>query len=72
MKLGTFYPTPEHGAAAESFVRFVTTNFDADAVLLVNSCTRGRATRDSCLDIVMLAAPEKLKAQKETLQKEWP
>ena len=36
MKLGTFYPTAEHAAAAESFVRFVTTNFDADAVLLVN------------------------------------
>src|SRR5512147_3294366 len=71
MKLGTFYPTPEHAAAAESFVRFVTTNFDADAVLLVNSCTRGKATRDSCLDIVMLAAPEKLASQRQMLEKEF-
>ena len=71
MKLGAFYPTPEHAAAAESFVRFVTTNFDADAVLLVNSCTRGKATRDSCLDIVMLAAPEKLAPQRQVLEKEF-
>jgi len=72
MKLGTFYPTPEHAAAAESFVKFVTTNFDADAVLLVNSITRGRATRDSCLDIIMLASPEKLGPQREILEREWP
>jgi hypothetical protein len=71
MKLGTFYPTPEHAATAESFVRFVTTNFDADAVLLVNSCTRGKATRDSCLDIIMLASPEKLRPQKEILETEF-
>ena len=71
MMLGTFYPTPEHEAAAQSFVRFVTANFDADAVLLVNSCTRGKATRDSCLDIVMLASPEKLSPQLVSLQRDW-
>jgi hypothetical protein len=71
MTLGTFYPTREHEAAAKSFVRFVTSNFEADAVLLVNSCTRGKATRDSCLDIVLLASPAKLSGQLRSLQKEW-
>ena len=69
--LGTFYPTREHEAAAQSFVRFVTGNFDADAVLLVNSCARGKATRDSCLDIVMLASPEKLGGQLVSLHRDW-
>ena len=72
MTLGTFYPTQEHEAAAQSFIRFVTGNFDADAVLLVNSCARGKATRDSCLDIVMLASPEKLSVQRASLEREWP
>lgn len=70
-RLGTYYPTLEHEAAAQSFIRFVTANFDADAVLLVNSCARGKATPDSCLDIIMLAAPEKLRAQSSSLQRDW-
>lgn len=48
------YPTPEHGQAAAAIVAFFTARDETDAVLLVNSCARGRATRDSCLDIKVL------------------
>jgi len=36
MLLQAIYPTPEHEAAAEAIVEFVTTNYRVDAVLLVN------------------------------------
>jgi hypothetical protein len=65
------YPTPEHEAAARRFTEFITGNFDADAVLLVNSCARGKATRDSCLDIIMLARPDALRAQLDSIHREW-
>jgi predicted nucleotidyltransferase len=58
MQLQATYPTREHQAATEAIVEFFTTNYTIDAVLLVNSCARGRATRDSCLDLVVLAKIE--------------
>ncbi|MEP6896101.1 MAG: hypothetical protein ABI986_10880, partial [Chloroflexota bacterium] len=51
------YPTPEHQTAADVIVEHLVNNYKIDAVLLVNSCARGKATRDSCLDIVVLAGP---------------
>jgi hypothetical protein len=57
MQLKPAYPTPEHQAAAQVITDHFTSNFQIDAVLLVNSCARGKATRDSCLDIVTLARP---------------
>ena len=48
------YPTAEHGAAAEAIVAFFAGQGETDAVLLVNSCARGKASRDSCLDIKVL------------------
>lgn len=53
------YPTPEHKDAALAIVDFFRAQPVAEAVLLVNSCARGKATRDSCLDIVVLVSPEK-------------
>jgi predicted nucleotidyltransferase len=58
MLLQATYPTPEHQAAADVIVDFFVSSYKIDAVLLVNSCARGKATRDSCLDIVVLAQPE--------------
>ena len=52
------YPTPEHQAAAEVITDCFVSKYKIDAVLLVNSCARGKATRDSCLDIVILAKPD--------------
>lgn len=57
MELSPSYPTPEHARAAQAIVAFFATRpAGVDAVLLTNSCARGRATRDSCLDIVVLVS----------------
>ena len=50
------YPTDAHARAADAIVEFFATRAETDAVLLVNSCARGKATRDSCLDIAVLNA----------------
>ena len=51
------YPTPQHAAAAQAVVDFFVTRDETDCVLLVNSCARGKATADSCLDITVIAQP---------------
>ena len=71
MLLQAVYPTPEHQAAAETIVEFWVTHYDIEAVLLVNSCARGQATRDSCLDMVALARPELLRSQLSALEADW-
>ena len=71
MKLQATYPTPEHAAAAEAISEFFVTHYAIDAVLLVNSCARGRATRDSCLDMIVLAQPERLRSQLSALEAGW-
>lgn len=55
------YPTAGHGAAADAIVTFFVRRDEPDAVLLVNSCARGKASPDSCLDIVVLV-PEGMDA----------
>ncbi len=65
------YPTSEHQQAADAIVDFFSTQFEIDAVLLVNSCARGKATRDSCLDIVVLAQPDTLQAHLGEWQNRW-
>lgn len=52
------YPTPRHEAAATAIVSFFADRDDAETMVLVNSCARGKATPDSCLDIVVLVRPE--------------
>ena len=71
MKLEAAYPTLEHQRAAEAIVDFYISNYKIDAVLLVNSCARGRATRDSCLDIVMLAKPDEGRSGLRDLETGW-
>lgn len=71
MKLQPTYPTPQHATAAEKITHFFSTNYNIDAVLLVNSCARGKASRDSCLDINVLAKPESLRSQLNTLEADW-
>lgn len=71
MKPSPAFPTPEHEKAAQAIVQFFVGGFHIDAVLLVNSCARGKATRDSCLDINVLVAPEMLDIQRDTLEKRW-
>jgi predicted nucleotidyltransferase len=71
MKLEAAYPTPEHQRAAETITDFFVSNYKIDAVLLVNSCARGKATRDSCLDIVMLTKPDPSRSQLSELEAGW-
>ena len=65
------YPTPEHQAAAEAITDYFVSNYNIDAVLLVNSCARGRATRDSCLDIVILSNPDGSRSSLKDLEAGW-
>lgn len=71
MKLEPAYPTLEHQKAAEAIVEHFVSNYKIDTVLLVNSCARGKATRDSCLDIVMLANPDDQRSSLQALESGW-
>lgn len=65
------YPTPHHQAAAEAIAQFFSETPDADAVLLVNSCARGKAVPDSCLDIAVLLSPEASAPERGWLEDRW-
>jgi predicted nucleotidyltransferase len=71
MNLEPAYPTPEHQKAAEAITEYFVSTYKIDAVLLVNSCARGKATRDSCLDIVMLANPDESRSTLKDLEAGW-
>lgn len=71
MKLEATYPTPEHQKAAETITEYFVSNYKIDAVLLVNSCARGKATRDSCLDIVILTKPDSSRSKLQDLETGW-
>ena len=71
MNLQATYPTSEHQAAAEAVTCFFSGNYPIDAVLLVNSCARGRATNDSCLDMNVLVRPERLKPLLPRIETDW-
>jgi predicted nucleotidyltransferase len=63
------YPTPAHERAAVEITRSFAERTDAEAVLLTNSCARGKATPDSCLDmLVLVAAGSPARAR---LEEEW-
>jgi hypothetical protein len=67
----SFYPTPEHQKAADVITDYFVRNYSIDAVLLVNSCARGKATQDSCLDIIMLTQPGKERSPLSELEAGW-
>jgi predicted nucleotidyltransferase len=71
MKLSEAYPTIEHAEAAREIVALFSQSYQVDAILLTNSCARGKATRDSCLDMVVLVNNSSLLAQRDSLEKEW-
>ncbi len=70
-KFESSYPTPEHQKAAEVITDHFVNNYSIDAVLLVNSCARGKATRDSCLDIVVLSRPQGGMSRIDDLEAAW-
>jgi predicted nucleotidyltransferase len=52
------YPTKMHERAAEQITAFFSNFENVQAVLLTCSCARGKATKDSCLDIAILLPAE--------------
>jgi predicted nucleotidyltransferase len=71
MQLRADYPTPQHAAAARVITGFFSTRYDVQAVMLLNSCARGKATRDSCLDLAVLAEPDWLSSNLGALESDW-
>lgn len=71
MNIQAAYPTREHQETAAAIVEFFVTDYEIEAVLLVNSCARGKATRDSCLDIDVLVKPNVLDSQRTALEQGW-
>ncbi len=48
-----FYPTKEHEFAAKKFVEIFSKDSRVMSILLVCSCARGKACKDSCLDLAI-------------------
>jgi len=65
------YPTREHQLAAERTLAFFSQLPETQAVILVGSCARGKASPDSCLDIVVLVRPEVLSTERPALEQRW-
>jgi len=65
------YPSLQHKNAAERIVNLFSKDRNIQAVLLTCSCARGKATRDSCLDIAILVKPEILMAELNHLKQMW-
>ena len=71
MELDAAYPTTEHSNAADEIVDFFRAREGVEAVLLVNSCARGKASRDSCLDIAVLLDPDVFNDSGASLETKW-
>ena len=65
------YPSKEHEQASEAIVSFFSALRDVEAVILIGSCARGKATPDSCLDITVLVPPKVLSTKKTVLEQQW-
>jgi predicted nucleotidyltransferase len=64
------YPSPEHDQVARAVVDFFSGQ-NVDAVILTCSCARGKASRDSCLDISILLSPEDFTIRRDALERQW-
>ena len=66
-----FYPTEMHRDASQKTVAYFRESKGVEAILLVNSCARGKATKDSCLDIAVLVDPKTHKNRGNDLENKW-
>ena len=62
------FPTTHHARAAAEITEFFAGQPATQAVLLTNSCARGKATRDSCLDMQVLARTEQIRELEQAWQ----
>jgi predicted nucleotidyltransferase len=71
MRIQAKYPSVEHERASEAVADFFSKFSEVDAVILKGSCARGKASRDSCVDIAVLLQPTALAKRKDDLEQEW-
>jgi predicted nucleotidyltransferase len=71
MRIQAKYPTVEHKRASEAATEFFAKFSDVEAVILKGSCARGKASRDSCIDIAVLLQPTVFAKRKDDLEQEW-
>jgi predicted nucleotidyltransferase len=65
------FPTSIHQQAAETIVDFFSNGSQTHAVLLVNSCARGKAVPESDLDIAILVDPASTSGDRQLLERQW-
>jgi len=65
------YPTIEHERASEAIVVFFSSFPEVEGVVLIGSCARGKASRDSCLDITILMPRKEPLTKKTALEQQW-
>jgi predicted nucleotidyltransferase len=65
------FPTTLHQEVSEHLTAFFKTQPKVDAVLLVNSCARGKATPESDVDVAVLVSPTLGKEEKAVLEQDW-
>ena len=65
------YPTSAHAAAARAIVDYLAADQRVETVLLTNSCARGKASKDSCLDIAALVRPDVWEKDGVAMQEAW-
>lgn len=49
-----YYPTIQHERAAKKFVEIFSKDKMVKSILLICSCARGKATKDSCVDMALI------------------
>lgn len=65
------FPSAEHKCASETIAEHFSRMKEVESVILMGSCARGKATRDSCLDMLILVRPQILTRNKDELQEGW-
>jgi predicted nucleotidyltransferase len=65
------FPTTLHQEVSEHLTAFFKTQPNVDAVLLVNSCARGKTTPESDVDVAVLASPTLGHEEKADLEQHW-
>ena len=71
MSLDLAFPTFWHEEVARTVVHFFQGRGGAQAVLVIASCARGAAERESDLDMAVLIAPDLAGKDREALEREW-
>jgi len=65
------YPGVYHQKAAEKFAAFFRNRPGVEAILLVNSCARAKASPDSCLDLAVILTPQAFKQSRAIFENDW-